>query len=80
MDSVSVGAVELDEGLLPAAGQEVQARGNQLLAGAALADNQHRFAQAGGARHMFHHGKERRGLADNGLTFGHDLYLLSGKS
>ena len=38
-------AIELDERLLPARGQVVQAGGDQLLARAALADDEHRLAE-----------------------------------
>ena len=41
------GAVQLDEGPVPARGQEVQPRRDQLLAGAALADHQRRPVERG---------------------------------
>ena len=43
---LSAGTVQLDEGLVPARRQIVQAGGHQLLAGAALADYQHRACSA----------------------------------
>src|SRR5690606_24559700 len=49
------GAVHLDERLLPALRQVMQARGDQLLARAALADHEHRLRERGRARDVLEH-------------------------
>ena len=47
----------------------MQARGDQLFAGAALADHEHGLDELGRARHVLEHGHESRRLADQTDTF-----------
>jgi hypothetical protein len=58
------GAVQLDERRVPARRQIGQAAGHELLAGAALADDQHRAVQRRDLGNMRQHVQERRRLAD----------------
>jgi len=57
-------AVELDEGLVPARRQIGEPCRDQFLAGAALADHQHRPVECGELRHLRQRGAESRRLAD----------------
>src|SRR5690606_29108373 len=59
------GAVDLEKVLLPAPRQVVQPGGYQLLAGAALSDNQHRLVERGDAGDMFLHLQEAGRFADH---------------
>ena len=63
-------AVDLDERLLPARREIMQARGDELFAGAALADHEHGLDELGGARHVLEHGHESRCFADQTDAFG----------
>ncbi len=58
------GAVHHDQRPVPARGQMVQALGDQLLAGAPLADDQHRAVERRGAAGPLHGIEEGGGLAD----------------
>ena len=60
-------AIDLDQRLLPAAGQKVQPRCDQFLAGTALADDQHRLGQRRRPRDVLEHFQEGRGFPDDGL-------------
>ena len=58
------GAVDLDDRLLPARRQIMQARCDELLARAALADHEHGLRELRGVRNVLEHRDERGGLAD----------------
>jgi hypothetical protein len=67
------GAVQLDEGLVPARREVVEAGGDELLAGAPLADDEHRPVERRHARDMGEHvakfrrfAEERREVGDGG--------------
>ncbi len=47
----------------------MQTRGDELFAGAALADYEHGFDELGRARNVLEHGPERRRLTDQADTF-----------
>ncbi len=71
-------AVELDEGAIPAGREIGKTVGNQLLAGAALADDQDRAIERGKARHMSQHLEEDGALADRDRRRGGNghVYLV----
>ena len=57
-------AVELDEGSVPPLRQIMQPSGDELLAGAALADHKHRLGQRRDLRQPLQQVEEGLGLAD----------------
>jgi hypothetical protein len=60
------GAIELDEGLVPARREKGEARRDQLLAGTALAHNQSRPVECRQLRDLGQRGTERGCLAHQG--------------
>ncbi len=64
------GAVHLDEGLGPARREVVEAGSNELFAGAALADDQHRAVERRHQRNMGEHVAKGGGLAEKGREVG----------
>ena len=67
IDSVSAAQLTLTTRCSQRLGQKVQPRRDQLLAGAALADDEHRLGQRRRARHVLQHFEEGRGLTDDRL-------------
>ena len=63
------GAVDLDQRLFPARRKVMQARGDELFAGAALADHEHGLHELGRARDVLEHGREGRRLANQTDAF-----------
>jgi hypothetical protein len=64
------GAVDLDQRLLPARREIVQARGDELFTRTALADNEHGFDELGSPRDVLEHGHESRCFANQADAFG----------
>ena len=63
------GAIQFDELAFPAIGKIVQARGDQFLAGAAFADDQHRLVEGRRAGHILEDVHDGPGFAEQTIMF-----------
>ena len=70
------GAVHLDVLTFPAIGKKVQAGGNQLLAGATFADDEHGFAQRGDQRDVLQYFQEGGGFAEQAFWVAVHLAIM----